>query len=275
MSRILILGANGYVGARLFIDLRKDYDVVGTYHHNQIFREHQKLDITNVGEIDKLVREIKPEVIIHSANNPSSKWCNLHPQEARALNQDATNYLVDISNKYSTKIIYISTMGAISPSNYYQETKYNSENIIKNAKSKFIILQPSVGVGLSPNITSENFFNKLLDSYKRKEKIVADTSLKFQPTHLGHISEVISACISNQIWNKTIPISVSKSLSRYDIAKDIFSGSGVSVEPFDEGRGAFNGVEDIDEQLTRLHLPVWSYSKLIDVTKSEVSGLSK
>ena len=272
--KIAILGAGGYVGARLFIDLKNSFEVVGTYHENKLFPELLQLDITQRGDIDQILNQIKPEIVIHVANNPSSKWCDENPEKAVLLNEQSTGYLVEAANARSVKIIYISTMGAIESDNLYQRTKSNSEKIIRQANTDFLILRPSVGIGLSPNTTAPSFFNQLLSCIKQNTPTEIDTSLKFQPVHLNHISQVILSCIKNNIWNQTIPISIAESKSKYEIAFDLLSQFGIKVVPVDNHRTPFNGVNDIDEQLTKLHLPVWTYSTLINKTISEIKTSS-
>ncbi len=49
--RILLLGANGYLGARLYYDLRGIFDVVGTYHRDKIYKEFIQLDITDETQV--------------------------------------------------------------------------------------------------------------------------------------------------------------------------------------------------------------------------------
>ncbi len=72
---IIITGASGYVGARLYLDLSKDFRVLGTYKTKQLSEEFEKLDITNSGDVNDLVKSCKPNVIIHAAANASSKSC--------------------------------------------------------------------------------------------------------------------------------------------------------------------------------------------------------
>jgi dTDP-4-dehydrorhamnose reductase len=71
--KLLILGANSYVGARLFFDLQYDFECSGTYHRNRLSRKFLKLDLTNKEDTLSLIGELKPDYIIHAANNADAR----------------------------------------------------------------------------------------------------------------------------------------------------------------------------------------------------------
>src|SRR3989338_2131857 len=202
--KILLIGASSYLGARLYFDLKSRFEVKGTFSSHQLSKELIQLDITSKPDIERIIFEFKPEVIIHVANNASAKWCDANPEKAVLLNQTASQYLVDSANNVGSKIIYISTMGAINPSNLYGKTKLKSEEIIKTAKNGYLILRPSLILGYSPNITNDRPFNRLLKNLDEKTPAIYDTSWKFQPTFIGHISEVIESAINQKIINQSI-----------------------------------------------------------------------
>jgi len=274
MMRLLITGASGYVGARIFFDLKTSFDLIGTFFSSRLSKKLIPLDVTNKSEVDKTIVEVRPDIIIHIANNPSSEWCVAHPKEAIELNQTSSKYLVDSANKNNVKIVYMSTMGAIVPRDLYQKTKAASEEIFKLTKAGYLILRPSVGIGYSPNTTHDNFFNQILRCLKYNKVAVFDTSLKLQPTHLSHISDVIKECIDGQIWNQVIPISVEEMRSRYEIAKDILGGFGMKVAPIDNHIPPFNSVDGIDNELRRLGLTTLSYRQVVKMSVEDIKNKS-
>jgi len=273
MNKVLILGASGYVGARIKQDLEDSGLIVqGTYSSNKLSNDLIPLNITDKNDVSKVIDKVRPDIIIHSANNHSSKWCEENKEMAYQLNTVSTGFIVDETNKYNIKLIYISTMGAIDPTNFYQNTKSDSETIIKTqCKTDFAILRPSIGIGISPNKTTENLYNTALKKYLNGEVITADTSLKFQPTYLGHISQVIKQLIDKELWNKTIPISTEVEKSKYDVLNDIFGKLGGKVIKEDLNRTPFNSIKDIDRQLKEFGLPTLDYSQLVDKCVSEIS----
>jgi dTDP-4-dehydrorhamnose reductase len=273
--KILITGASGYVGGRIFYDLKDDFELVGTYFSNKISKDFIQLDVTKNDQVKKIIQFTKPQVVIHIANNPSQKWCKEHPEEAVKLNQDSSHYILDVANKMDVKIIYMSTMGAILPKDLYQNTKAYSEKVFQNTEAGYINLRPSVGIGVSPDKNEDNFFNNIVKCYKGEKEPIFDTSLKLQPTHLSHISNVIRQCIKNNIWNKIIPISVQVERSRFDIATEILSRFDVKTLPVDLKIPPFNSVDNIDDELTKLGLPTMEYNEAISLAINDIKNLQK
>lgn len=272
--KLLITGASGYVGARLYFDLKDECEVVGTYFTNQLSKSFIPLNVTNKNDVDRVVGDIKPEIIIHIANNPSSEWCAAHPNEAIELNQNSSIHLTNSANKINAKIVYVSTMGAIIPRDLYQKTKANSEEIFKSTKAGYLILRPSVGIGYSPNTMHDNFFNQLVACLNHDKKAIFDTSLKLQPTHLTHISIIIRECFDKKLWNQVIPISVPEMKSRYDIANDILKEFGIEVGQIDQHIPPFNSVEGIDDELREYGLTTMTYEQVINMTIDDIRKLN-
>ena len=162
MERILITGANGYLGARLYSDLKKNFDVIGTYYKNKLFPEFIKLDVTKPAEVLDVVEKAKPTIIVHVAANPSATWCEANPAIAKKINANGTKNIVNAANKVNAKVIYISSFAAINPDTIYGKTKLAGEKAVKKTTAGFIILRPSLIIGFSPNTANDRPFNRLL-----------------------------------------------------------------------------------------------------------------
>lgn len=272
--RILITGASSYVGARLYFDLKKKFDVIGTYYKNRLFKDLVELDITDENKVIETVRKFKPEVIIHVVANPSAKWCEENPELATRINQEGTKNIVEAANKINAKVIYISTGAAINPIGIYGKTKLAGEELVKSTKAGFVILRPSLIVGFSPNTTNNRPFNRILWNLDGKVPAVYDTSWKFQPTWIGHISEIIIAVIEKNITKEIIPIRVPELKTRFDVAKDILSHFGISAKAKNDNDKT-PVISSSQEKLKQLGLPEYSYSEIIVKIVDEIKHRDK
>lgn len=268
MKEVLITGASSYVGARLYHDLREKFEVVGTYHNTRLSDALVPLDTTDPRAVKKLVAEIQPSTIVHAAANASAKSCEDHPEEARVLNEEATRFIVDAARSVNAGVIYISSFAALDTSNVYGQTKLTSEEIVKEL-DRWVILRPSLVIGFSPNTTNDRPFNRLLKNIDEGTPAVYDTSWKFQPTYLGHISEVITLIIDKRINAETIPIAVAALKSRFDIAKDILGEFGIEVIPEDK-HDQTPVLEDDLSKLKELGLPLYQYEQVIRACIDEI-----
>ena len=212
---------------------------------------------------------MSPDIIIHCANNADARWCEANPDAAVKLNQESTKSIVDAADSCGAKVIYISSFAAFVPNNVYAKTKFESEKIIEKTQAGYLILRPSFILGFSPNTTNDRPFNRLLKNLDQKTEAIYDMSWKFQVTYIGHISEVILACIERNIWNHMIPLTVEGLKTRYDTAYDILSPFGVTVTPVDKN-DTLPVLENDLHQLKELALPQYTYANMIATIVNEI-----
>jgi len=269
VKEVLITGASSYVGARLYHDLREKFDTVGTYHNRQLSRDFRRLDTTKQADIQRLVEEIGPTTIVHAAANASAKWCEEHPEEARDLNERATKSIVDAANLVGAGVIFISSFAALDTSNVYGRTKAASEDTLRQKANRYVILRPSLVIGFSPNTTNDRPFNRILKNLDEGTPAVYDTSWQFQPTYLGHLSEVITLVIGRGMNAVTVPVAVAALKSRFDIAQDILSEFGIPVTP-ENKQDRTPVLKDDLSKLGELGLPIHEYDQVIKKIIEEI-----
>ncbi|MFT4303641.1 MAG: sugar nucleotide-binding protein [Candidatus Woesearchaeota archaeon] len=260
--KILIIGASSYVGASIYLRLKEKYFVIGTYNSNKLLPELEKLDITNQENINDFIKTKRPDVIIHVAAIASGGWCEKNTEEAITINKYGTKYLVDAANTINSKIILISSFAVADKESIYGKTKIASEEYVKEVNAGYIILRPSLIVGLSPNTINDRPFNRFLKNITEKIPAVYDTSWKFQPTWLKHIVDIIETILERGINNEIIPISVPELKNRYEIAKDILIPFGIKVLPENKKDLTPTFSEKLNK-LEELKLPKYSYNEMI------------
>jgi dTDP-4-dehydrorhamnose reductase len=267
--KILILGASSYVGARLYVDLKQKFDVVGTYAGTKLSDDFVQLDITDADAVKLLVRKQKPEYIVHVANSANARWCDEHPEEAQALNMASTQTVVDAANEVGARLIFISSFAAIYPINTYGDMKRKSEEVVKRTKAGWVILRPSLIVGYSPNTTNDRPFNRILKNLDEGTEPAYDTSWRFQPTSLEHLSLVTLQVIDKEIVNDTIEIAVPELATRFDLARDILEPFGIRATEIDQQDKSIPFQSDL-AALTQYDLARYSYQEMIDGIVEEI-----
>ncbi|MFH0869592.1 MAG: sugar nucleotide-binding protein [archaeon] len=272
--KILITGASSYVGARLYSDLRMKHDVIGTYNSNKLFPELAHLDITKRDEVIGLISLAKPQFIIHVAANANGGWCEKNQEQAVAINELGTKYVVEGANKVGARIILISSVMVDNVGQFYGKTKLQGEEYAKKATAGYVILRPSFVLGFSPNTINDRPFNRLLNNITKHTPAVYDSSWKFQPTWIRHIREVIEEVIRRDILNEIIPVAVPELKTRYDIAEDVLPEFGITVSSEDK-QDKTPVFADDQSKLKELHLPVYTYPQMIDGLKKEIHEFLK
>lgn len=272
---ILVTGASGYIGMKVYDDLQKaNFNTFGTYKSNKLDSNFVKVDLTREKDVTKLIEQVKPDVIIHLAADAHSKTCEDDPENAKKINVESTRYITNQAKQRGIRVIHLSTFACFNPSNVYGKTKYEAEKIIQQLED-YVIIRASLIVGLSPNTESENYFNSLLESIKKKENVEADTSWEFEMTCLDHLSEIIVKLVDRPDINKvTIPLVAEGVTSRYKIAEILCSEFNITIKPIDQNRVIPQ--PDFDKNVLKdLKLPFYTYEQCMDKIKTEIKSYKK
>lgn len=267
--KILILGANGYLGSRLFFDLRREFEVVGTYHKTRFFDDFIQLDITDADQVNNVFGKVKPDVIIQTANYPSPRFAKDNEDGYEKLNLSSSEIIKDAANEINAKVIFISSFAALNPDNIYGKLKLESEQVIKEVKAGYLVLRPSLILGFSPNQNNDRPFDRVYRCIKNPEFAEFDTSWKFQPTYIGHLSDVIKKAVKNNIFNHVVHVFSPSIETQFSTARDILKPFDVEVRPIDKQMD-MPLQEKSESELTELGLPAFSYQEMIDAIHEEI-----
>ena len=154
-KKILITGANGYIGNCLYHFLTGKFEVIGIDKETTFNNKIYKCNILNTKKFDQILVKEKPEVVIHLAAQ-SLVDETINKQKYYRNNIIATNYLFQLMKKNSIKKIIFSSTAAVyrqspkplkensklKPLSTYAKTKLTCEkNILKQKEIKSVILR--------------------------------------------------------------------------------------------------------------------------------------
>ena len=149
MKKILITGAAGFLGQLSIEYFQKKYKL---YLIDKILLKKKnfiKIDITDNSQVDKVIKKIKPDIILHYASEIFDTYSK---SQINNNNIDGTLNLVKAARKYKTKkFIFTSTFSIfeknyknlideiepISCSNYYGLSKAETERILLSTGKNF------------------------------------------------------------------------------------------------------------------------------------------
>ncbi len=275
-ERILVTGANSYVGARVFSELSEALpgQVSGTYHRSQLLPEFLKMDLAQPPSVHELVQSMQPSWIVQIAAIPNQAGCAKDENYAEKVNLEGVKALVAAANAVGSRIIFVSSEAAYDQT-LYGRLKKQAEEAIKETAAGWVILQPAMIFGLSPNTTNDRPYNRLLRAIEKKAPVSVDSALKFYPTWLGHMSEVVRLVIERNILNETIAVVGERLSSRFEIAQRLLPGFQIEVKE-EGGKDTGSNAPLTQDALRRLQLPVYTSDQIInyiiDETKSHFAG---
>ena len=154
MKKIIVTGCNGQLGRAINQIYAKETDI--ELVNTDVFQGDgiTPLDITNVDEVLKLAREVKPYAIINCAAHTNVDKCETDVDNAYKINAIGPRNLSIAATENGAKLMHVSTdyvfpgtenkalteFDAVGPTSMYGKTKLAGENFVKDfAKDYFII----------------------------------------------------------------------------------------------------------------------------------------
>lgn len=227
-GKILLTGAKGQLG-REIVGLGKNLNLpLYAFSRSQ-------LNITELEQIDAVVKTTKPKYIINTAAYTAVDMAEKESELAFSINSKGVNNLAQIADKYDIPLIHISTDYVFDgqkksaylegdetqPLSTYGKSKLSGENLLRKTWNKHIILRVSWIFGQYGN----NFVKTILRLAKEKNelKIIADQ--RGAPTYTGDIAltliKIIQCIEKGQTDWGTYHYTGIPTLSWYDFAKQI------------------------------------------------------
>jgi len=248
--KILITGANGLLGQKLVDQLVQQgkFDVIATGRGpcrlSGSGYTYQVLDIENQQEVDQIVLNLCPDVIIHGAAMTHVDECEKHQEACYRANVLATKYLIAAAEKIQSHFIFVSTDFIFSgldgqnpyteeakadPVNYYGQTKLDGEELLKNSNLKWAIARTVLVYGLANDLSRSNIILWVKSSLEAGKQIqVVDDQVR-TPT----LAEDLAAgCIlmAEQGATGIFNISGSELLTPYQMAMETADYFGLNQE---------------------------------------------
>ena len=253
MKKIIITGANGYIGNCLFNILKKKFKIIGIDKEKSSNKKILQCNILNKKKLDSIFKKEKPEVVIHLAAQ-SLVDETINKNKYYDNNNKATKSLLEVMKKNDVKKIIFSSTAAvyrqsakplkenskIKALSTYAKTKLLCEKKIQKQKDlKFIILRffnvcsaldsPVLGefhnpeTHLIPTIVYKAMYNKKIYIYGNDFSTPDGTCIR-DYIHIKDICSAIEKSIrylfkSNK--SKTFNIGNRKGLSNKEIVNYI------------------------------------------------------
>ena len=147
-KKILITGAGGSIGSEISMQCKsfgaEELILVDNSEFN-LYQIGEKIEsknlhlisITNYNAMDRLIKDKRPQLIIHAAAYKHVPICEINQESAVYNNVYGSKNVIDLSIKYGVeKLVIISTDKAVRPTNVMGATKRVIELYANNVNSK-------------------------------------------------------------------------------------------------------------------------------------------
>lgn len=173
-DKILITGALGQLGKAVIEQLRNKYSLLPTdISETGEYENYQKLDISNTDEIQKLLLDEAPDVIINLAAMTNVDGCELNAEKAQIVNAEAIRHMLNFHKgkfiQISTDYVFDGANGPYSensitnPINIYGKTKLVSEKYLAKYSEDWCVIRTNVLFDYDQGTTA-SFVKWVIDS---------------------------------------------------------------------------------------------------------------
>ena len=236
--RILLTGGRGQVGSAIAQGLHLETDVHAL--------DRASLDLANPDQLRRVLNSLKPELIINTAAYTAVDRAEAEPDAAFALNRDGARLLAEAAAKKGAALIHLSTdyvfdgskaspyieTDATAPINVYGRSKLASEEVVRTATPRHIIVRTS----WVHSATRRNFVRNMLEKARAGEAVrVVDDQIG-APTYAPFLAEALLAIArralagGDDVWG-TYHAAGQGYVSWCDLAREVFRVSALHGGP--------------------------------------------
>ena len=251
--KVLVTGVAGQLGHDVMNELAKrGYDGIGTdiadsYSGVQdntavVGMPYVRLDITNAESVEKAIKEIKPDVVVHCA-----AWTAVNAAEDEenrdkvfAVNVEGAKNIARICKEIDAKMVYTSTdyvfdgqgtepwkpdCKEYAPLNIYGQSKLDGEFAVSEILNKYFIVRIAWVFGTNGN----NFIKTMLKVGKKFDTIRVVNDQIGTPTYTYDLARLLVDMIETDKYGYYHATNEGGYISWYDFACEIFRQAGYST----------------------------------------------
>jgi len=256
-KRLLVTGSSGMLGKALCNRFKDDYELYATDITESETPSFNKLDVTSQADVTGIVKQIKPDIVIHAAAYTDVDGCETSEEKAFKVNTDGARNVALALRDLGGILLYISTDYVFdgkkkkpyteddqpNPINVYGNSKLEGERAVQEVLNKYVVIRSSWLYGGG----GKNFVDTINKQpfYKEGLKVVSDQV--GSPTYTSDLADGVFRlvrCALDRTIEKIYHVTNSGRVSWYDFAKmilkyaDIKNASILSVSSEESDRVA-------------------------------------
>jgi len=252
--RVFVTGVGGQLGHDVMNELAsRGYEGIGSdiapvYSGVQdgtavVAAPYIPLDITDAAAVEKVLTEVKPDVIIHCA-----AWTAVDMAEdddkvskVRAINAGGTQNIAAAAKKLDAKMVYISTDYVFDgqgttpwdpdckdykPLNVYGQTKLEGELAVANTLEKYFIVRIAWVFGKN----GKNFIKTMLKVAKTHDEVKVVNDQIGTPTYTYDLARLLVDMVETDKYGYYHATNEGGYISWYDFTKEIYKAAGLHTK---------------------------------------------
>lgn len=204
MKTCVITGASGLLGREVAAALRDGWKLVPLSHRPR--EGFRAIDLRDPVQIEALVRETRPDAVLHLAACREPDWCEDHPEETRLLNVEPLRHFASLLSP-AAQILLVSTDYVFdgrnppyaegsprSPISEYGRSKCAAEDLLA-ARPRSIALRVPLLIGAGPTFRESGFIAQAVESITSGQPQFLDDVLVRYPCWTRDVAGAIALLV--------------------------------------------------------------------------------
>ena len=251
--RVFVTGVGGQLGHDVMNELHKrghegiGSDIAPQYSGAQdgsavTVMPYMPLDITDAAAVSRVLREVKPDAVVHCAAWTAVDAAEDMENQSRvhAINAEGTANIAEVCKELDCKMVYISTDYVFNgqgerpwqpdckdyaPLNFYGQTKLEGELAVSSQLEKYFIVRIAWVFGKN----GKNFIKTMLKLGETHDTLRVVNDQIGTPTYTLDLSRLLVDMIETERYGYYHATNEGGYISWYDFARAIFKAAGMNV----------------------------------------------
>ena len=239
MKKLLIIGASGLLGSKLYSQAAGRYDLSGTYNPEVDGKSSLRLEPLDIGskeEVDRLFGKVRPEVVILTAAMTNVDACERQPLVANRVNATGPELVARSCKKAGARLVHVSTDYVFDgskmrryteediprPISVYGSSKLAGERAVLSTLPEAVVARPAVLYGWSPLEDKENFVTWVLKKLRSGERVTMFEDQWVSPTFADDLARTLLELAERDVkglWHVSGPDCLDRPICGRMIAK--------------------------------------------------------
>ena len=207
-KKLLVIGASGLLGSKLFVQAASKYHVSGSYNPEVDGKSSWRLESLDIGskdEVEKLFEKVKPEIAILCAAMTNVDACETKPLIANRVNATGPELVARSCRKMNVRLVHVSTDYVFDgrktrkyteedvprPISVYGSSKLSGERAVLSTLPEAVVARPAVLYGWNPLENKDNFVTWVLKKLRKGEKATMFEDQWISPTFADDLAETL------------------------------------------------------------------------------------
>lgn len=257
---LVVTGASGLLGASVLRSaVELGWETTGLYHRHVMRGQKMRVaqvDLTDGPATRKLLSDLRPAAIVHCAAASHVDWCEDHPQQAEAINVQASAVLAEAASTLNARLVYVSTDSVFdgkrgdyvetdeaAPLNVYAKSKFRGEQETMRRHPSAMVVRVSI-YGWNAQ-DKESLAEWVLRRLQEGRDVPGFTDVYFTPILVNDLVPVLFAMLQHELTGLYHVVG-SERVSKFEFARKVAATFG-----FDPARVTPCSVKDMNLKAAR------------------------